>query len=83
MTIEQKLTDLLIKRGMNSTDAQAVMSEFKPQGYNKALQMRWDESADNYPSVIFASITVALFDTTVRWIDQNKPEAWYRGNFVT
>jgi len=84
MTVKETLINMLIERGMFLSQANEVMELAVPQlndlveGYSISLDSRSDEYPYQMSKILFAAIRpIAL-----KWIDDNKPQAWYRDVFV-
>jgi hypothetical protein len=84
MTIKQTLINMLIERGMFLSQANEVMELAVPQlndlveGYSISL----DSRSDDYPKEIYKVLFGCIRPIALKWIDDNKPQAWYRDVFV-
>lgn len=100
ITVKQKLTNMLIERGMFESQAEAVMNLALPTLNKQAENVNgtemqdnievpvapyvitWDAPATDYPSVMYALWFASIKPIALKWIDENKPQAWFREMFV-
>lgn len=76
MTFRQAMLLELDIRGVEPWIADRIMARIE-QG-RTALRKLLDQSAEGQPS--FRSYAWAIVrSTAVEWIDENRPQAWYRG----
>ena len=81
MTIEEKLKKMLFNCGMFEDQASQVIAKFIAES-DESMNGRWSEPADAYPDALFAALWINLKDTTLAWIDENIPQAWFRSTFA-
>tara|TARA_R110000796_G_scaffold38007_4_gene96001 strand:- start:102 stop:356 length:255 start_codon:yes stop_codon:yes gene_type:complete len=83
MTVRVKLENMLIKRGMSEQQVDSVMIEAIPvlqeltQGYTIDLE----SDGNSYPDIIYNILFDAIKPTALKWISENKPEAWFKPMF--
>lgn len=83
MTFEDKARELMSERGMFPNDIETVLERIKNDEANESLKSRWHDHIEGYPQ----PVTTALLWFTVRthvveWIDEHKPNFWFRPLFV-
>ena len=83
MTTKGKFKAMLIERGMFDTQADEVIEAFKPRMETDGYNMTWDRPACEYPDAIYTVGSVFLFQEAIKWIDANKPMAWFRPMFLS
>ncbi len=81
MTIKEKLVDMLHDGGMFREQATAVVERVIADPANESMAGRWNDTPEDYPPAI---LNLAWFSTkrhALAWIDENCPQAWFRGMF--
>jgi hypothetical protein len=84
MTVKEKLTNMLIERGMFLPQANEVMELAVPklndlvEDYSVSL----NSNSTDYPQVIYNVLFMSIRPVALKWIDDNLPQAWYRDMFV-
>lgn len=84
MTVKEKLIDMLVNSGMSEIQAEDVLELAKPtlekagQGY----KLTFDRPASEYPSALYPLLFGVIKPVALKWIDDNKPQAWFREMFV-
>ncbi|MFC1721947.1 hypothetical protein ACFL0Z_03465 [Patescibacteria group bacterium] len=87
MTIEERLKQMLIGAGMRDEDAEKVMLTAKPELEKLPIfagiiaNKTWNGLAKGYPEMVFNSLWYRLKEIALEWVQQNKPETWYRPIF--
>lgn len=84
MTVREKLKDMLIQRGMFEDQAKEVI-ELSILELNKDAddyKITFDASSDVYPDGLYAAMFITIRPIALKWIDDNKPRAWFRPMFV-
>lgn len=91
MTVKQKLEDMLIQRGMSNQQAEEVLKLALPE-INKSMEepyelpsgstvqpyaISWETRCDDYPDVIYGIWFSIMNPIAVKWIKENKPQAWF------
>lgn len=82
MTIEEKIREMLIERGLFENQAQAVIDMAKTDIQNKAMLERWSDDVDGYPQSMLNILWLFIEISTLKWIDENLPLAWFRSLFI-
>ena len=82
MTVEEKLKNMLVERGMFENQANAVMEAVKTDKGNEAMLGRWNEPANAYPETLYLVLWSSVKDAALAWIDENCPRAWFRPMFA-
>jgi len=84
MTVREKLESMLIENGMFETQAKEVMEIAIPE-LNELVenyQITFNRPSSEYPNVIYNILFLAVKPIALKWIDENKPMAWFRSTFV-
>jgi hypothetical protein len=42
----------------------------------------WDSPSDTYPPELYYKLWLIVKKATLKWIDENKPDAWFRTMFI-
>ena len=45
-------------------------------------QITYDSPSNDYPDVIYNILFMQIKPITLKWIDDNKPMAWFRAMFI-
>ena len=84
MTGEEKVIEMMMTRGMLQSQAEEVfvivkdaIEEFVPE-YN----FTWDRPVDEYPEVIYDILWLTVKFEVLKWIEENKPMAWFKPMFM-
>jgi len=83
MTVKKRLIEICKNKGMDEDTAVEIVQlaipeiEKKTSGY----QYRWNESEEQYPSPFFDTMFFTVKEVARKWIEENRPEAWFRGEF--
>lgn len=85
MTVLEQLESMLMERGISNTQAQEIMNQAKPEidSIDDNYIVTYNSPASDYPPAFYST----LFETIIKpcalkWIDANKPQAWFREIFV-
>ncbi len=82
-TFEQALTDKLIQHGMFDSQAKEVIEIAKKnEMFKDTMEDRWHDKIDGYPPMIMNIMWIGLKHIALEWIEQNKPQAFFRSMFV-
>ena len=84
MTVREKSQGMLVNKGMFETQAKEVMDIAEPE-LNKLVndyKITFDRPADEYPSVIYTILFMAIRPIALKWIEENIPMAWYKPMFL-
>jgi len=79
MTTREKLEAKLTERGMSKQQACEVLNLAIPEIEAKTpqYQITWNGRADDYPEVIYSIWFSILKPIALKWIQTNKPQAWF------
>lgn len=83
MNTKQKLESMLIKRGMFDSQVESIMKIAIPE-LNELVgryDITWDRPSDEYPDVIYNILFIAIKPIALKWINENKPKAWFKPMF--
>jgi hypothetical protein len=80
MTLEERLTEKLIKMGLFENQAKEVLSLAKKEP--ALATIKWGYGEDQYPAEMNGLIWLFVKKHGLEWIDANCPNAWFRGMFV-
>lgn len=83
MTVREKLKKMLTDCGMFDNQADKVLEEAIPamESMGEAFTLTWDSPSEHYPDSMYSIIRIPLYKETLKWIDKNAPEAWFRDIF--
>ena len=81
-TIEEKLKQMLIDKGLFEDMAEEIMQQVKADDINAVMTNRWGEPVEGYPGSVLAVLWISTRDTALEWIDENLPNAWFRPLFA-
>jgi hypothetical protein len=84
MTVREKLQSMLVNKGMFESQAKEVMDIAEPE-LNKLdndYKITFHSPADEYPSVIYTILFMAIRPIALNWIEENIPMAWYKPMFL-
>ena len=82
MTFEESVMEFLEERGMYVNPADTVLNLLINSKGQEAMAGRWGEQVTDYPPELKEAILSSVRAIALRWIDKNKPFAWYRYRFV-
>ena len=82
MTLKEKVLKFLTDGGMFDEQAAQVFEAIKNSDENEAMRERWNEPAEDYPSVLVSALNVSAAVHAVEWLDENLPLAWFRPVFA-
>lgn len=93
MTVKEKLIDMLVQHGLFESQAEEVLKLALPEIQKVTARGAQEEDEDNYnitfnrpateyPAVIYGLWFQIMKPITLKWIDENKPNAWCREMFV-
>jgi hypothetical protein len=82
MTIESKLTKMLIDRGMFPEQAAEVIAAVKADKANEEISIRFSDDEEGYPLQLMAAMWETTRQHALEWIDANLPRAWFRPLFL-
>ncbi len=98
MTTKNRLIGNLIDCGMHQSQAEQVIELAIPvldkqaheiNGFHgvtfepkNPYQINWDAPSFHYPDGLYAVWFMSIKPIALKWIDENKPQAWFREMFV-
>lgn len=82
MTFEAKMRQLLTKNGMSDSQADEVISLAKADIALNDMAERWGDDESCYPDVMANIVWIGVKSVALKWVDKNKPLAWFRPVFV-
>jgi hypothetical protein len=83
VTIKDKLISMLIANGMFESQAKEVMQIAIPQ-LNEIVEdysINFEDCENTYPKVIYNVLFSSIKPIAFKWIEKNKPKAWYKPMF--
>ncbi len=83
MTTQERLINELTKRGMFESQAKEVLELAKPkiESIIEDYKITWNSSSDDYPNSIYNVWFMTVKSIALKWINENKPEAWFKPMF--
>jgi hypothetical protein len=83
MTTREKLEGMLVNNGMFESQAKEVIDLAIPELNNlvEDYQITFDRPANEYPSVFYSILLLAIKPIALKWIEKNVPMAWYKPLF--
>jgi len=81
LTFREWAKAYLTERGFFDRDADSVVEQWIANEVNEPMTGRWNHKVSGYPSMILAIFTLSLNRTAIRWIEANKPLAWFKPMF--
>ena len=78
-TVETEMKNYLISNGMSENQAESVISETKKE--MKGTFNNWDSNIDSYSSQLQGLIKISVKQTALKWLNKNKPFAWFKPMF--
>lgn len=84
MTTREKFESMLVKNGMFESQAKKVMDIAIPElkELYSANDITFDRPSEEYPSVLYSIIFIAIKPIALKWIEQNCPQAWFKPMFM-
>jgi hypothetical protein len=84
MTTKEKVIGMMVERGMFPEQAETVFSAAKEKlaEFAPNYHITWDRPASEYPAPVYAAMWLTVKDEALKWIDENKPQAWFRAMFA-
>lgn len=81
MTVEEKMIQLLVNKGMFESQAKQVLESAKIHKLFKETDTKWDSPSSGYPDSCLVVISMSIDMIALEWIDRNCPKAWFRPMF--
>jgi hypothetical protein len=83
MTLRIQLEQLITSRGVSEKDAEEIVQLAIMQDNDSSeLNVKFDDDKADYPTSVLRAVYFSFKPYIVKWIDQNKPQAWYRPMFL-
>ncbi len=96
MNVREKLQEFLIQHGMFMDQAKEVMELAIPVLEKQAADLSetsegentnpyiitWESPSESYPDALYQVWWLVIKPIALKWIDDNKPMAWFREVFV-
>lgn len=83
MTFKEYFTDKLYNCGLFKNQCEEVINLCKKdEVFVDAMGDRWDDIIDSYPDMLKTIIWIRVKSITLKYIDMNIPEAWFRSLFL-
>jgi hypothetical protein len=84
MTVKEELTARLTERGMSKQQAESVMQLAIPKIQKLAdnYEVTFDRPKREYDPIVIVMLWHQTKKVALEWIDENKPQAWFRDIFV-
>jgi hypothetical protein len=84
MTVREKLESMLVANGMFEKQAKEVIELSIPKLNELAddYTITFESPSNQYPDMIYKLWYVTIKPIALKWIDDNKPMAWFREMFV-
>ena len=81
MTFEEKITEMLITRGLWLNDAKEIIAQTKATKAAKPMEGHWHQDTDGYPATTLFSLWLNVVAVTREWISKNAPDALFKTEF--
>jgi hypothetical protein len=81
MTIEDKIKEMLVGRGMFDGQAAEVMKIVKAKDIHESMMHRWDDNMEDYSQALLVVLWASAKATALEYIDAECPLAWFRPMF--
>ena len=84
MTSKEKVIEMMTSRGMFPEQAEKVFEKVKDE-VNELVpnyDFTWDRPAKEYPETIFNILWLTVKIEAYKWIEENKPMAWFKPMFA-
>ncbi len=84
MNVREKLENMLVENGMFESQAKEVINLAIPELNVLAndYTITFESPSDSYGDAIYGLWFMAIKPIALKWIDENKPQAWFREMFV-
>lgn len=84
MTVREKLESMLVANGMFEKQAKEVIELSIPKLNELAddYTITFESPSNQYPDMIYNLWYMTIKPIALKWIDDNKPMAWFRDMFV-
>jgi hypothetical protein len=85
MTTREKLITMVMRLGMFESQAIEVVDLAIPE-LDKIVpeyQMTWNLPSEGYPDILYNLMMVTVKPIGLKWLEENKPEAWCKLMFMS
>lgn len=82
MTFEEEIRELLAQHGLSESKAQVVLDRVKEDKAHEAMNERWGDEVEDYPSSMLALLWLHTKAEALAYIDEVCPKVFYRSMFV-
>jgi len=84
MTVSEKIISMLVSNGMFESQAKEVMklAITKLKNSIEDYTITFNSPSDQYPNIVYSILYMEVKPIALKWIDKNKPMAWYRMMFI-
>ena len=84
MTVREKLESMLVANGMFENQAKEVIDLSIPKLNELAdgYTITFESPSKQYPDMIYNLWFITIKPIALKWIDDNKPMAWFREMFA-
>lgn len=79
-TVKEKLIGMLIDHGMWENEAEEVFKEAVHE-IEHTGKITWERPSEEYPQEMYAVMFLTIVPHVLKWIDENRPDAFYRSMF--
>ncbi len=80
MTVQEKFEQKVYEMGVFPNDAKAIVEAAKVE-LDAMSPLNWDSPASGYPEQIYQIGMLTVKRVGLDWIEQNKPNAWFKAMF--
>ena len=80
-TFIENLKKKLAENGMSEEQAEDVMAEVIKHDSLSDMKQRWKDDVSGYSPAILSSLWIIIKPLALEWIDEHKPEAFFRVMF--
>lgn len=82
MTVGEKLITILVSCGMFESQAKEVLELAKPVLNQDNYHITFNAPETDYPKTVYNLWFEMMKPVALKWIDENKPKAWFRPMFL-
>ena len=76
MTLRAYFEARLFEHGLFESEATAVMDKAEKDSSLEAMQRRWADDTEAYPSQLLAACWLSVKRCAAEWLEANKPKHW-------
>ena len=81
MTVREKIENMLVQNGMFESQAKEVMDLAIDDLNKDNYKITFDRPSNEYPDPFYIVIFLRIKPIALKWINENKPLAWYKPMF--